>query len=45
MGTLGAEYGFAWRALAGIPSPADHARLGEQPADDDPPDPPGLGSV
>jgi hypothetical protein len=40
-----AEYGFAWRALAGIPSPADRARLGEQPADDDPPDPPGLDSV
>ena len=38
------EYGFAWRTLAGIPSPADRARLdaGVDPGDDDPPDPPAF---
>jgi hypothetical protein len=39
-----AQHGFAWRTLAGIPSPADRARYeaGERPADDDAPDPPGF---
>jgi hypothetical protein len=39
-----AEHGFAWKTLAGIPTPADRARLeaGERPADGEPADPPGF---
>jgi hypothetical protein len=39
-----AEYGFAWRTLAGIPTPGDRARVdaGEEPGDPEPPEPPGF---
>jgi hypothetical protein len=44
MATWDVESGFAWRTLAGIPTMTDRARLdaGDQPGNDDPPDPPGF---
>jgi hypothetical protein len=39
-----AEHGFSFRGAAGIPTPADRARLdaGEEPGDPEPPEPPGF---
>jgi hypothetical protein len=39
-----AQYGFAWRTLAGTPSSADRARLeaGDRSGDHQPRDPPGF---